>query len=68
MEVGSISQPVKTQFGYHIIKLHDKKEAVEAKFEDVKERVQKDLLSAKQRQVYTQKVNELKEKYEVEKM
>lgn len=67
MEVGSISQPVKTQFGYHIIKLHDKKEAVEAKFEDVKERVHKDLLSAKQRQVYTKKLNELKEKYEVEK-
>jgi len=65
MEPGEISKPVKTQFGYHIIKMNEKKEASEAVFEDVKEQLAKDILSEKQRQVYMTKVEEMKNKYEV---
>lgn len=36
MEVGEISDPVKTQFGYHVIKVTDKKEAGKMPFEEVK--------------------------------
>ena len=36
-DVNGISEPVKTQFGYHIIKVTDKQGGKDVKFEDVKE-------------------------------
>src|SRR3972149_5470536 len=35
MEVGEISEPVETQFGYHIIKVTDKEEGKDISYEDV---------------------------------
>ncbi len=35
-EVGHVVGPVKTQFGYHLIKVEDKKEAGESSLEEVK--------------------------------
>lgn len=66
MEVGSISQPVKTQFGYHIIKLDKKSEESEVQFEDVKPEVEKQVLVKKQEEKYKSKIDALKEKYPVE--
>ncbi|MBS4082705.1 MAG: peptidylprolyl isomerase [Rhizobiales bacterium] len=37
---GQISQPVKTQFGFHVIKVEDKRMKPVPKFEDVKDQVQ----------------------------
>lgn len=39
MKTGDISQVVETQFGYHIIKVTDKKEAGATPFEDVKAKI-----------------------------
>lgn len=39
MEVGEISEPVKTQFGYHIIKVTDKEEGKDINYEDVADMV-----------------------------
>ncbi|MFC1887370.1 peptidylprolyl isomerase [Candidatus Cloacimonadota bacterium] len=66
MEVGEISKPVKTQFGYHIIKLNEKMAASEAKFDDIKDQLRKDILSEKQREVYMNKIDEMKQLYKVE--
>ncbi len=68
MEIGEVSKPVKTQFGYHIIKLNDKEEAMEAKFEDVKTQVANELRSQKQNEAYFGKLQELKAKYNIEMM
>lgn len=65
MEVGAVSEPVKTQFGYHIIKLNDKKEASNSTYEQVKDQIKSQLLGQKQQKAYIDKTNELKEKYEV---
>ncbi len=40
MKVNEVSAPVKSDFGYHIIKLTDKKEAYQAVYEEVKDDVQ----------------------------
>lgn len=39
MEVGAISEPVETQFGYHIIKVTDKEEGKDINYEDVADMV-----------------------------
>ena len=65
MEEGEISQPVKTQFGYHIIKLISKKEASIKSLEEVKGQINQHLITMKQEEKYLEKAEELKGKYEV---
>lgn len=62
-EIGKIAGPVKTQFGYHLIKVEEKKEASTASFEEVKETIRRTLLQKKQNEAYDSKVKELREKY-----
>ena len=62
-EIGAIVGPVKTQFGFHLIKVEAKNEAETLDYEDVKEQIKKNLLQQKQQQAYTAKIAELKEKY-----
>ena len=62
-EIGQVVGPVKTQFGYHLIKVEKKNEATTAAFEEVKESIRRMLLQQKQNQVYNEAVAELKEKY-----
>lgn len=62
-EIGAIVGPVKTQFGYHLIKVEEKKEAEETPFEEVKTTIQRTLLQKKQNEAYAAKVKELRKKY-----
>lgn len=66
MEIGQISEPVKTQFGYHIIKLDDKTPAQDVEYNQVKQTIANELMTIKQREVYVAKVEQLKNKYKVE--
>lgn len=66
MEEGEISEPVKTQFGYHIIKLNKKSDPAGVKFEDVEQDVRSEALRIKQQEKYLEKLESLKEKYETE--
>lgn len=60
MKVGELSGIVKTQFGYHIIKLTGKRPAGIPPFDDVKEQIKAKLLPEKQQEVFQKLKEELK--------
>ena len=67
MEVGSISEePVKTQFGYHLIKLNSKAEAAVAPLSEIKGQLTEMLLGEKRRAAYESRINQLKIVYPVD--
>ncbi|MCF6466766.1 peptidylprolyl isomerase [Clostridium sp. Cult2] len=65
MEEGEISEPVKSQFGYHIIKLNCKKASGNSALEEVKDKINQQLINLKQQERYLGKTGELREKYNV---
>lgn len=65
LDVDIISEPVKTQFGYHIIKVEEKTEPRVIEFSEVKDKLRDQLAVEKQQKKYEEKMNELKERYEV---
>jgi foldase protein PrsA len=66
LEVDEISEPVKTEHGYHIIKVTDKQDAAEANFDDSKEEIKDILFDEKMATEYTTWLEEKKEDYKVE--
>lgn len=62
-EIGHVVGPVKTQFGYHLIKVEKKNEATVASLEEVKETIRRTLLQQKQNETYNAKVEEMKKEY-----
>jgi len=54
---------VKTQFGYHIIFIEDKKEAGYLTFEEVKPSLEKELLNKKRAEEYKKWIEKLKKEY-----
>ena len=66
MDVGELRGPVKTQFGYHIIRLDDKKEGAPVSFDQAKDQIKAHLLEEKRQKAYQSKVNQLKILYPVE--
>lgn len=67
MEVGEIAGPIKTQFGYHAIRLNSKNDAQPLSFEQVADQIRQRLLADKQQAAYQSKVNQLKILYPVDK-
>ena len=66
LAVDEISEPVETQFGYHIIKLDHRHEARKLDFAEVKDQIGQNLRNVKQQEAYTEYLEELKAKYPVE--
>jgi peptidyl-prolyl cis-trans isomerase C len=66
MEHNTLSQPVKTQFGYHIIKVTGETEEKSMTLEEVKPQIEKQLLGQKQQKVYLDNVARIKENHKVE--
>ena len=63
---GDVSEPVKTQFGWHIIKLEERIPESPMPFEQVKSRLLQDLQEQKTQAVLQEKAKKLEEKYKVE--
>ncbi|NYB72684.1 peptidylprolyl isomerase [Sedimentibacter hydroxybenzoicus DSM 7310] len=66
MQAGEISGPVKTQFGYHLIKLTERIPERNSSFEEVVQEVKDSCFMEKQEKVYNDKKSELSKKYKVE--
>ncbi|KML41708.1 peptidylprolyl isomerase [Cytobacillus firmus] len=65
LEPGKISEPVKTEYGYHVIKVAEKQEAKEAVYEDVKEDIKNTLFETEMQTEYTAWLEEKFEEYEI---
>lgn len=65
-EVGIVGEPVKTQFGYHLIKVENKSDEEDRAFEEVKASITDRLIQERQNMKYMQYTEELKTKYNVE--
>ena len=66
MEVGELRGPVKTQFGFHLIRLDKKNEAKPVTLEDVKDELSQHLLAEAQQKAYQSKMNQLRILYPVD--
>ncbi len=68
MEIGAISSPVHSQFGWHLIRLNKKEDGGTIAFADVKEEIRNALMGQKQQAAYQSRINQLKILYPVDKV
>ena len=60
LKAGEMSEPFKTRFGYHIIKVTGKKEGAQLSFEEVKESLHRRLMAEKQKDIFDTMIEDLK--------
>jgi len=65
-KIDEIGEPVKTQFGWHVIKVTDKKDAGTVPFDEVKDQISAYLKSTGQREAAQKVMKELKDSAKVE--
>lgn len=66
LTVGEVSDVVKTQFGYHLIKVEEKNEASVQNFDEIKDGVINQLIRERQERKYLDLIKDLRGKYSVE--
>ncbi|MEK6759137.1 MAG: peptidylprolyl isomerase [Deltaproteobacteria bacterium] len=67
MKPGEVSEPVSTIYGYHIVKLVDRKVSTQKKFEDLnKEKLEKELESKEQKMLWNAWITEMKSVAKIE--
>ncbi len=68
LEIGTVSAPVKTQFGYHIIRVNAKNEPKPVSFNEARESIWQKLIADKREAAYRSRVNQLKIMFPVDMM
>ena len=67
LKVGGLSGPVKTRFGFHVIKLAAIKEGAPANFDQSKDSIHKQLISTKRKQLFDSYIEKLQSSGKIEK-
>ncbi len=67
LEKGDISEPVKTKYGWHIIELVDRRESKTVEFDEIKDRLTKQLKNKRVHEQLQSYVKKLREDAEIEK-
>ncbi|MDD7306183.1 MAG: peptidylprolyl isomerase [Peptoniphilaceae bacterium] len=67
LDEGEVSKPVKTQFGYHLIKLDHKHEPFLPEFEQIKDRLRETLIMIRSQEKYLKEVEKISKKVDVKK-
>ncbi|MGM0462484.1 MAG: foldase protein PrsA [Fibrobacterota bacterium] len=65
LDVGEVSEPVKTDFGYHIIKKTDHRPEKDLSFDEAKDQIKEFLAREKGKKIVADLVSNLREKYTV---
>jgi peptidyl-prolyl cis-trans isomerase C len=68
MEEGEVRGPIKTQFGYHLIRLNKKNPAEPLSYNDVRAQLYEQITRERQQAAYQSKINQLKIMYPVDKV
>lgn len=66
LEIGDISEPIQTDFGFHIIEVLDRREELEVEFEDVREEVMDMMLETEMEAVINDLVQNLYDQSDIE--
>lgn len=68
LEIGTVSAPVKTQFGYHLIRVNAKTEPKPISYNEARQSIYERLIAERQQAAYRSRVSQLKIVYPVDMM
>lgn len=66
LKPGEVSQPIRTEFGYHIIKLEDKKAGASPDFEKAKPLIQREITTKKKSELVEARLKELRKNAKID--